>query len=185
MNRAIFLDRDGVITKPVFDEVRQVERAPWNVDEVELYPNVMSSLEKLTNMGYSLFIVSNQPDFAKKLIDINSLKRVRQCVFEMLLSDKIDLVKDYYCFHHPDFCTCECRKPSPYFLLQASKIYNINLSESWMIGDRETDVICGKNAGTKTIKITNAKSNLSDFVAKDLSEAVEIVDFYNKINKKG
>ncbi len=184
MNKEIFLDRDGVITKPVYDKIRQTERAPWSIYEVELLPCVISSLEKLTYMGYSLFIVSNQPDFAKKLIDINSLKRVKQCVFEMLLSDKINLVKDYYCFHHPDFCTCECRKPSPYFLLQASKVYNINLSESWMIGDRNTDIVCGIDAGTKTIKITNTKSNLSDFVAKDLSEAVEIIEFYNKIIKK-
>lgn len=184
MNRAIFLDRDGVITKPVFDTVRQTERAPWHLNEVEFFPNVISSLKKFTDMGYSIFIVSNQPDFVKKLVDKDSLMRIRKYVFETILSNKINLMKDYYCFHHPDFCVCECRKPSPYFLLQAGKSYNINLSESWMIGDRETDIVCGKEARTKTIKISQIKSDLSDFMAKDLSEAVEIVEFCNKIEIK-
>ena len=100
------------------------------------------------------------------------------------MNKDIGIRDDYYCFHHPDFCPCECRKPSPYFLFKASKIYNIDLSKSWMIGDRNTDIICGINAGTKTIKITDEKEPiLADFVAKDLKEAVEIIEFYENINK--
>jgi len=184
MNRAVFLDRDGVITKPAYDEIRKTYRAPWSVSEVEFMPHVFESLREIYNEGYSLFIVSNQPDFVKGLIDINSLKEVRKFVFETLMINEIGIRNDYYCWHHPDYCSCECRKPSPYFLLQASKIYNINLSESWMIGDRETDVMCGKSAGTKTIRIGNRKSTLSDFIAKDLKEAMEIIKFYNNTQYK-
>jgi D-glycero-D-manno-heptose 1,7-bisphosphate phosphatase len=182
--RGIFLDRDGVITKTVYDEKRDIYRPAWNISEVELMPNVIKSLKQLYNFGYSLFIVSNQPDFSKGLVDLETLKEIRKYVFEKLMISNIGIRDDYYCFHHPDFCPCECRKPSPYFLLQASKTYNIDLSRSWMIGDRDTDVVCGKNAGTKTIKISNEKSNLATFTAKDLKEVTEIVEFCDKIKGK-
>jgi D-glycero-D-manno-heptose 1,7-bisphosphate phosphatase len=184
MNRAIFLDRDGVITKPIFDEKREEYRPPWSVSEVEFMPKSIESLKTLSKIGYSLFIVTNQPDFVKGNVDIKNLKEIRQYVFNKLIDEDINLKNDYYCWHHPDYCTCECRKPSPYFLLQASKIYDIDLKKSWMIGDRNTDIICGINAGTKTIKIANEKSNVSDFTAKDLEEAVEIIKFCDNIRNK-
>ena len=184
MSKAIFLDRDGVITKPIFDEKRDEYRPPWSISEVEFLPHVLESLKEIYNEGYSLFIVSNQPDFAKGLIDIKSLKEIRQFVFKTLMVNEIGIRNDYYCWHHPDFCTCECRKPSPYFLIQASKMFKLDLKKSWMIGDRNTDVLCGINAGTKTIKISEVKSDIADFTAKDLSEAVEIIKFCEKIKKK-
>ncbi len=187
IEKAIFLDRDGVITKPIYDEKREEYRPAWSVSEVEFLPNVFESLREIYNEGYSLFIVSNQPDFVKGLIDINSLKDVRKFVFETLMINNIGIRDDYYCFHHPDFCPCECRKPSPYFLFQAKKMYNLNMKKSWMIGDRNTDVVCGKNAGTRTIKIGYGRpsQSLADFVARDIKEAAEMIKFCDKIKKKG
>lgn len=182
--KAVFLDRDGVITKPIYNEKENEYRPAWNVSEVELMPNVIESLKQLYNLGYSLFLVTNQPDFVKGRIDINSLKTVKQHVFDTLIKNGVNIRNDYYCWHHPDYCPCECRKPSPYFLLQASKIYNVDLSKSWTIGDRDTDVVCGKNAGTKTIKISGEKSKLANFTADDLKEAAEIIKFCDNIKKK-
>lgn len=183
IRKAIFLDRDGVITNPVFDKIRKVERAPHILSEVELYPSTIGSLRKLTDMNYSLFIVTNQPDAVKGWVDINSLIDIKNYIIKKFKSNKINLVDNYYCFHHPSVAPCQCRKPSPYFLLQAKKTYDIDLSESWMIGDRYTDVECGGRAGTKTILI-GEKNEISDFYAKDLKEAVEIIEFYNNIERK-
>jgi len=178
--KAIFLDRDGVINKPVYDTNRKIYRPPWTVSETEIMPFVFESLKQLSNNGYSLFLVTNQSDFVKSLVSINALKRIKRYVFELMISNGIMLKNQYYCFHHPDYCTCECRKPSPYFLLQAAKIYNINLSKSWMIGDMDRDIICGQNAGTKTILVDNIDPNEKQeskpsYTCKNIKEATEII----------
>ncbi len=184
LEKAIFLDRDEVITKPIYDVNRETYRAPWSISEVEFMPNAFEALKEMYNMGHSLFIVTNQPDYVKGFVSLDTLKEIRKHVFETLMNNGIGIREDYYCFHHPNFCPCECRKPFPYFLLQASKTYNLNLKKSWMIGDRDTDVVCGKNAGTRTIKIGTEKSNIADFTAKDLKESVEIIKFCESIKKK-
>lgn len=184
IERAIFLDRDGVIIKSIYDEKQDTYRAPWSISEVEFIPNAIEALKEMYNMGYSLFIVTNQPDYAKGFISLDKLKEIREYINLILYNEEIGIRDDYYCFHHPDYCTCKCRKPSPHFLIKASEKYKLNLKRSWMIGDRNTDIICGINAGTKTIKISEEKSNISDFTAKDLKEAVEIIKFCDNLRKK-
>ena len=185
IERAIFLDRDGVIIKSIYDEKQDIDRAPWSISEVEFVPNAFEALREMYNMGYSLFIVTNQPDYVKGFVELNKLKEIREYINLMLYNEEIGIRDDYYCFHHPDYCACMCRKPSPYSLIQASEKYKLNLKKSWMIGDRNTDIVCGINAETKTIKITNEKeSNLADFTAKDLKEAVEIIKFCDNLKKK-
>jgi len=178
--KAVFLDRDGVINKPIYDVKREIYRPPWTVSETEIMPFVFESLKQLSNNGYSLFIVTNQPDAVKGLVSINALKRIKRYVFELMASNSIILRNHYYCFHHPDHCACMCRKPSPYFLLQASKIYIIDLSESWMIGDRDKDIKCGQNAGVKTILVDNIDPNEKQeskpsYTCKNIKEATEII----------
>lgn len=90
-----------------------------------------------------------------------------------IASGNIHFAGCYYCFHHPAFTgTCVCRKPSPYFLRQAQDTFNLDLTQSWMIGDRESDVVCGQAAGTRTIHISEAAiSQAADFSAPDLWSA--------------
>ena len=178
--KAVFLDRDGVINKPIFDKNRSVYRPPWDIKEVELMPYVIESLKKLSDTEYTLFLITNQPDFVKGLVSINTLKRIKRYIFEILVSNGIMLKNHYYCFHHPDYCMCECRKPSPYFLLQSAKIYNIDLNQSWMIGDRDKDVVCGQRAGTKTILIDNInpkekRESKPSYTCKNIKEATDII----------
>jgi len=176
MNKAIFLDRDGTINEPVLDHLRHIHRPPWNVNEIKLIPNVIRCFKKLNRAGYMLFIVTNQPDQQKGRVTIQELESVRNKIYDLLTDAGIVIKEDYYCYHHPTITPCECRKPSPYFILKATKQYDIDLSKSWMIGDRETDIECGQNAGTKTIRIDRLNDNTKALhTVKNISEATEII----------
>ena len=135
-------------------------------------------------MGYYLFLITNQPDAAKGKTTMENLLNIHDKFHEILTKNGVYFNDYYYCFHHPDYCACMCRKPSPHSLIQASEKYKLDLKKSWMIGDRNTDIVCGINAGTKTIKISKEKSNIADFTAKDLKESVEIIKFCNNLIKK-
>ncbi len=165
-NKAVFLDRDGTLNEEIFDTNLNKTRPPWKVLEFKLKPNVVESLQTLYNNSYLLFIVTNQPDYAKNNVSLRTLVDIRNYAFSTLYESNVWIKDDYYCFHHPTVCNCECRKPSPYFLLQAAKIYDIDLSQSWMIGDRDSDIECGQRAGTKTILIDNKTQ---------IKEATEII----------
>jgi D-glycero-D-manno-heptose 1,7-bisphosphate phosphatase len=93
----------------------------------------------------------------------------------------------YYCYHHPDGIVpeysfaCECRKPKPYFLLKAARDYRVNLAVSWMVGDRDTDIACGKSAGTQTILVLEPHSagyhgsGDPDYKAENIRDVVRII----------
>lgn len=177
---AIFFDRDGVINEPVYHLDKQNYRAPWMVSEFKLLPHVIKSLKQLNDAGYPMYLVTNQPDYANGNTSYNELKDIKYHLIDLLAAENIIFKEHYYCFHKSNN-GCECRKPSPHFLFKAAKEYNINLKESWMVGDRDTDVYCGQNAGTKTILILNkyeegyvGKSN-PDFKVNNIKEAVDII----------
>jgi len=183
-NKAVFLDRDGTINYPVYNIESEEYEPPRTPEYLKLYPFAITSLKRLQDMGYLLFLISNQPDAAKGKNTMENLLSVHYKLQNILAENKIWFKDFYYCFHHPSVSECECRKPSPYFIKKAEKEYNLDLKESWMIGDRETDVICGKEAGTKTIKLGNPKSKFADFTDADLEEAVEIIKFCDVIKVK-
>jgi D-glycero-D-manno-heptose 1,7-bisphosphate phosphatase len=105
------------------------------------------------------------------------------CRLEMALTEaQISFATFYYCFHHPEFTgECTCRKPSPYFLFQARDTFGIHLTASWMVGDRATDIECGRAAGTRTIEISDTSASPSapktnaDYAAAGLFSAVQII----------
>ncbi len=178
--KALFIDRDGVILKEKNYVYRQ--------EDAEFLPGVFEALKKATASGYRIIIVSNQSGIARGLYtekDYLKLEKWLETKFEEN-SVKIDGV--YYCPHHPEASVkkykkdCECRKPKPGMILKAAKEHNLNLAESFMIGDKTTDVEAGKNAGCKTILVKtgyagkDSESKLKpDFVADDLLSAVEII----------
>lgn len=180
MDRAVFLDRDGVINYPVLDSKTNNYRAPWCISEFKMIPGVIESLKLLQKNGYVLFLVTNQPDYTKGNTSIKSLLDIRKHLIEILSKNNINFRKHYYCFHQEND-NCVCRKPNPTYLSLARIIHNINLEESWMIGDRDTDIEFGQNGGTKTILIENkfeiehiGKSNPNHKV-NDLKEATKII----------
>ena len=170
MNRAAFLDRDGVINrKAIGDEY--VTR--W--EDLHLLPGAVRAISLLNQFGYLVIVVTNQRCVAKGLLSRGELEHIhaRMCEEVAATGGRIDHV--YYCPHEKE-PPCECRKPSPGMLLVAAREHGIDLEPSWMIGDSEDDVEAGRIAGCRTARIvgnhTKVKSK-SDVVASSLLDAVK------------
>jgi D-glycero-D-manno-heptose 1,7-bisphosphate phosphatase len=182
--RAVFLDRDGVINRNVLNPATGEFESPLTPDDFELLPGTLDALLALRSAGLLLFLVSNQPNIAKGKSTPEQLESIHQKLLSALTQAQIQFARFYYCFHHPQGVVsgysgpCECRKPSPHFLLKAAREFNLDLSSSWMIGDRLTDVQCGKAAGARTIFIHPAQSQPGtaiqpDSFAPDLETAAQ------------
>jgi len=144
-NRAIFLDRDGTINMDSDDYIKSIE-------EVTLISDVDVYLKKLSQLGFSLVVISNQSGIAKGLVKESIVNEINSYISKELKEKKCTIHSFYYCPHHPDD-NCKCRKPKPELLIQASKDWGIDLENSWMIGDKSTDILAGKNAGCNTFQI--------------------------------
>lgn len=184
--RAVFLDRDGVINRNVLNPATGEFEAPLSADDFEFIPGAVEAMRELRAAGFLLFLVSNQPNFAKGKSTLEQLAAIHMKLQSGLARSGIEFSQFYYCLHHPRGVvseysrSCECRKPSPYFLLKAGAQFNLALSQSWMVGDRPTDVECGKAVGTKTILIDSAQSRLAkdalaDKTAPDLLTAARLI----------
>lgn len=153
--KAIFLDRDGTINKYV-----GYLRTP---EQFGLLDGVGEAIRKINLSGYLAIVVTNQPVIARGEVTVEGLQEIHNKMETMLGKEGAYLDGVYYCPHHPDKgfageveelkIVCECRKPKAGLLLQAAQDFNIDLSQSWMIGDSENDVLAGKNAGCKTALI--------------------------------
>ena len=152
---AIFIDRDGVINK----EINLLCRA----DDFELLPGVVDAIKKINESGFLGVVVTNQPVIARNLTDFKGLKQIHNKMEWLLGKQGCYLDAIYFCPHHPDSgypeerkefkVECDCRKPKPGMILRAAEELNIDLEKSFIIGDRESDVIAGKNAGTTSILV--------------------------------
>jgi len=187
MKSAIFLDRDGVLNEQVMNPATGMYEPPHCPEDLIIYPEVIESLQVLWNAGFELFLVSNQPDYAKGKTTMENILAVHSRFEQFLISRGINFREFYYCYHHPNGIVpeysfaCKCRKPKPYFLIKAARDYDLDLKKSWMIGDRDSDIECGKAAGTGTIMIEDPHSSGSrgssnpDFSVKYLTEVLKIV----------
>jgi D-glycero-D-manno-heptose 1,7-bisphosphate phosphatase len=189
INKAIFLDRDGVINKNIFNKNTGEFESPHRVKDFKIFPWVIDSLKTLEILGYKLFLISNQPSYAKGKTSLKNIKDIHKKLHGILIKNKIKFIEYFYCYHHPKGVVkkysikCKCRKPSPYFLNLANKKYNIDLSNSWIVGDRDTDVECGIKAGVKTILIKTKEESMNKkagkskpfYKAKNLKDAVKII----------
>jgi D-glycero-D-manno-heptose 1,7-bisphosphate phosphatase len=187
MKQAVFLDRDGTINELVQDPATGEYGPPHVPEDLVVYPYVIESLLSLQTAGFEIFLVSNQPDYAKGKTSLMNIQSVHAKLDRFLKSEGIHFRAYYYCYHHlkgivPGYSfECECKKPKPYFVLKAAEDYGIDLGHSWMIGDRDTDMECGKSAGTKTILIEEPHSSGSrgssrpDFKTANLKDAVLLI----------
>lgn len=191
MHRAVFLDRDGVINELVYYEEQGLVDSPFTVEQLKLFPWAGEAIKKLTEGGYKVVIASNQPAIAKGQLSWETFEKIRGKMKEELAKQAAFVDGEYYCFHHPEAViadlkvNCECRKPKPGLLLQAAREHDIDLLESWMIGDNLTDIKAGKSAGCKTVLLGKMKCQLCrlmdeedarpDSIASSLSEAVSVI----------
>ena len=168
--KAIFLDRDGVINKYV-GFLR-------DINEFELIDGVTEAIKRINESGYLAIVVTNQPVIARGEVTYAQLQEIHNKMETLLGKEGAYLDGIYFCPHHPHKgyegeipelkFECECRKPKPGMLLQAAKEFNIDLEQSWMIGDSESDVEAGKAAGCRTALIGSPED--SDY--RDLKEFV-------------
>ena len=159
--KAIFLDRDGTINKYV--------GFLTDINEFELLDGVTEAIKMINESGYLAIVVTNQPVIARGEVSVEELQEIHNKM-ETLLGQAGAYIDDiFYCPHHPHKgyegerpeykIECECRKPKPGMLFAAAEKYNIDLSESWMIGDGENDIEAGKNAGCKVCAVGDVEIN--------------------------
>jgi D-glycero-D-manno-heptose 1,7-bisphosphate phosphatase len=187
MKKAVFLDRDGVINPPVYNPVTMDYESPHYPEDYSVYPTVLKALRQLREWEFLLFVVSNQPSYAKGKATLENLQAVERVLAEYLSDNGVIIDKYYYCYHHPDGIVseysgqCECRKPGTLFLEDAVEQFDLNTEKCWFIGDRDTDVACGKAMGMRTIQVKNkhagdkAGKETPDKFADDLLDAVKII----------
>jgi D-glycero-D-manno-heptose 1,7-bisphosphate phosphatase len=192
MNRAVFLDRDGVINQIVYHQDIGVLDTPFHPSQFKLLPGVEKALRKITSLGLKAILVSNQPGVAKKHMRLKDFYKIDQRMRKDLAKKKVKLDAVYYCLHHPQGGDkrfkklCSCRKPKPGLLLKAAEEQKLDLGKSYMIGDSLTDIQAGKNAGCTTFLLGNHKCDLCklmeeknakpDFIVRDLYQAVKLIE---------
>jgi D,D-heptose 1,7-bisphosphate phosphatase len=178
VNKAIFLDRDGTIVVDV--------GYMNNPSQIEFIPGSIDALKKINASGYKAVVITNQAGVARGLLTEDMLQTIDKTLHKHILSGGAHLDALYYCPHHaehghyPYKQACECRKPHPGLLKKAERDLKIDLAQSFMIGDRTSDIEAGKRVGTKTVLILNdanrgEEKNLKeqpDHIAKNLLEAV-------------
>ncbi|MBL4679086.1 MAG: HAD family hydrolase [Mucilaginibacter sp.] len=144
--KAVFLDRDGVLNQEMGDYVCKLE-------DFHVLDN-FDALKELQDRGYLLLVATNQGGIAKGWYDENELAKMHNHLKQVYHERGVELTDFFYCPHHPNFTgDCDCRKPKPGLLLQGIEKYNIDPSKSYFIGDRERDVEAGEAAGVTGILI--------------------------------
>lgn len=169
--RAIFFDRDGTLVYDV--------GYPKDPQQVRLLPGVERALATLKEHGFLLVLVSNQSGIGRGLVTVEQAEQVHCRVVSVLAEYDVQLDAIYYCPHAPEE-RCSCRKPSPEMLLRAAEELDLDLSQSFMIGDKPSDIEAGKRAGCRTILLTAnsvfSKSDpIPDYVAATWSEVLQYV----------
>ncbi len=173
MTKAIFLDRDGVINKSIIKHGKPY--APTRLEEFVLDAN-LGELARLRNLGYKLIIVTNQPDVGNGLVTPTFVESLHAQINMIFPFDEI-----LACYHRSQD-NCDCRKPKPGLLLQARDKFSIDMTHSYMAGDRWRDILAGQAAGCGTVFLDHgykedAPAFQPDFTCSSLIEAIEWIEF--------
>lgn len=194
MSKAFFIDRDGVVVKRYYHQDSGVITTPLIPEQVEFIHGIVDVLHHVKKLGYKIILISNQPNIGLKKQSKENFEGISQKINDYLHKNDISLDGEYYCFHHP-FADleeyrekCDCRKPEPGLLLKASKEHNIDMNNSWFLGDAVTDVQAGNKAGVKTILYANITESdylhtleehlrgiKPDYMVKNIKDIIKIV----------
>ena len=171
-NRAVFLDRDGVINI----EKEYLHR----IDEFDFIDGVFEACQKWQNDGYILFIVTNQSGIGRGYYTEKDFDKLTSWMLEQFAAHHISITHVYHCPHTPN-AGCSCRKPLPGMFEEAKKTYTLDMSSSWMIGDKESDIEAARAAGiTQTILVQSghkidAQNSKATYVLGSIKEAKDII----------
>lgn len=172
MQRAVFLDRDGVLNRSYLQADGKTH-PPANRQELEILPGVFQACRGLRRAGFLLIVVTNQPDVARGLQRREEVEAINATLRRQVPVDEIVVC------YHDNQDKCQCRKPRPGMLLDAARTWRINFSKSFLVGDRWTDIEAGRRAGCKTVLVNgdpypSANTRcLPDFRTTTLEEAVK------------
>lgn len=171
MKRAVFLDRDGVINRAIVRD--GLPYPPANLSELIILPGVTEALEELHAANYLLIVVTNQPDVARGITKKADVEEINAHLLSRLSLDHIKVC------YHDSVDGCFCRKPLPGALIDSGKEFQIDLSKSFMVGDRWRDIEAGQSAGCKTFFINyryaEKQPETPDFIVSSLMEAQKII----------
>lgn len=166
--KAVFLDRDGTLI------VDPPDLRVDSISDIKLFPDTIEALRQLATLDYGVILITNQASIAEGRLTEDDFWRIENKVIEMLAPSGIKILKTYFCPHSPED-NCQCRKPKPFMFLQAAKDFGIDMANSYTIGDRESDIQAGINAGTKTILVQTGNvpvtSTKATYTAANLLEA--------------
>ena len=169
-NKAVFLDRDGVINQTVYR--RGAQRAPQDLGEWAWIVGVHETLRELSARDYTLIVCTNQPDVAR-----GWQTRAQVDAFHALIERELPVARIYACFHDNE-AACACRKPRPGMLLAAARELSVDLAGSWMVGDRTSDIAAGRAAGCRTVLVRqpeSAETSAADHEIRALTELLAII----------
>jgi D-glycero-D-manno-heptose 1,7-bisphosphate phosphatase len=173
MIRAVFLDRDGVINRAL--ERDGLPYPPASPGEFKIFPEVPEACRRLKQAGFLLIVATNQPDVGRGTLKQEVVEIIHAEMCRRLPLDRVEVC----CHPGKGLSDCDCRKPKPGMLLRAARELDIDLVQSWMVGDRWRDVDCGHAAGCRTIFIDRGYAEelkqQPDFRVKNLLEAAEII----------
>lgn len=170
IRRAVFLDRDGVLNRPVVREGKPYP--PAGARDLEIAPGAPAALAALKEAGFRLYVVTNQPDVARGVQTRAAVEGIHAALGEALPLD------GFYVCYHDDRDRCDCRKPKPGLLIEAAAEHGISLGASYLIGDRWRDIEAGRRAGVRTVFIDyhydeRRPEPPADATAADLNAAVD------------
>ena len=166
---AVFIDRDGTL-------MRDVDYC-GDPNEVAVFDGVPNALHRLKAGGYKIIVITNQSGIGRGYFNEKTYRAVEAEVARQVGAGVIDAT--YFCPHSPDE-ECECRKPAPGMVIQAARENSIDLTRSYFIGDKDSDIECGRRAGTKTILVQTgyggeADQKAPDIVVADLAAAARVI----------
>ena len=169
LSRAVFIDRDGTIMEDT--------NYCSHPKDVRVFPGVREALRRLKWQGFKLIVITNQSGIGRGLFTLDQYRAVESDVLRQLGDDLVDAT--YYCPDAPGQHS-KCRKPAPGMVVKATRDHEIDLSRSFLIGDKEVDVECAHNAGVRAIRVRtgiqrDATGSNAEWVANDMAAAVEII----------
>jgi len=145
MRRAVFLDRDGVVNRAMLRQGKPYP--PAALSDLRLLPGVRDACNRLREAGFALILVTNQPDIARGRVSAEQVSEMNRHLQRYLQLDGVGLCP------HDDAARCSCRKPQPGLLLEAARVWNLDLKSSFIVGDRWRDIEAGQRAGCRSIFI--------------------------------
>ena len=171
-NLAFFLDRDGVINH----EIGYIKK--WT--DIKFYNKTLEALKTIQKAGFLIIVITNQSIIARKIIKRKKLLILNEKFIHFFKKRGVIIKKIYFCPHHPKFTgICKCRKPKNGLILKAKKQFNIDLKNSWLVGDKTSDIKTGKVSGINTILVKTGYGGLDnnykvkpDYTFKNLYNAV-------------